>query len=525
MLRIRLQSASCRKLHSLLSRRTTAAAATATPFTSARFASNDEGSRYEQGVAQSRAAPAPPSPAAAGGAPASSDDSGAFTKNRVWGLWNEGNLFSMSVDELAAFLRAHSTEPIEKGARKSALVRRVEEMMAAEQPTLVNAETDTAPPAEDEYAAKGVDLLDEADMYGDWGADHGFESRRGLDFLEVSRDAIVDSRQSKKGYLGPRAFQLLHNEATADVGLGRFDPSKLPGCSGMKSSLCSVMVPSEEANKVRFRRAFKWCATNLWNMNLDGEINVGAGKALYWRGVAKHNKNVLPLWTVQAHLKNTHPYTWFAVAHETNVTDAERLAGQLGMTLTQEPETSYKVMVRRPRGDVLDVELNAQLQCTLVNRPWDRILCTHMLRAKMPDLRFLVRARVPLKQRFTDAYFETQLLRMTQDSVQSLLQPDLGTVEYTCERTIRKWTTELAAGGKLQLVETKRTPLIITRQGDEGERIEYELIAQMPQQAERVDLHALANEIWGRSTEFATALEDGMTELHAHTMSQAAAFH
>jgi hypothetical protein len=71
---------------------------------------------------------------------------------------------------------------------------------------------------------------------------------------------------------------------------------------------------------------------------------------------------------------------------------------------------------------------------------------------------------------------------------------------------------------RLQLVETRRTPLICTRAGDEGERLEYELVANIPQQVERVDLSALCDDLWTKGMEFATALEDGMVELGANTM-------
>jgi len=252
-------------------------------------------------------------------------------------------------------------------------------------------------------------------------------------------------------------------------------------------------------------------------MNLDGEINIGAGKALYFRAVAKHNRYVLPTWTCQEHLERAHPYSWFAIAHESNKQPIEELAASMGMELTQDETTSYKVMVRRPK-DFLDVELNSQLQVTLVQKPWDRILCTHFLRNKMPDLRFLIRARRPIKKRVADAYLDTPILKLTSDSVMSVLSPELGDVGYCAERAIRKWSKTLDSGVRLQLVETRRTPLICTRAGDEGERLEYELVANVPQQVERAALGALCDDLWNKRMEFAAALEEGMQELGANTM-------
>ncbi|EAN80916.1 hypothetical protein, conserved, partial [Trypanosoma cruzi] len=266
-----------------------------------------------------------------------------------------------------------------------------------------------------------------------------------------------------------------------------------------------------------------WCLMNIWNMNMPGELNIGAGKVLYYRQVAKQNRNVMPLWTLQKHLYAQHPYAWFAIASESNVAAMEGLAAKLGMTLVQEPTTSYKVNIRR-MNEFFDCELNGQLKCTMLNKPWDRFLVSHYVRSKMPDLRYTVRARHPIKKRVSDAYLEADILRSTRESVQSVLSPELGDVVYCCERVIRKWAMRTATGATLQLVETKRTPLIITRAGDEGERLEYEWIVPLPQQAERIDVASLTDELWEYGNKLAEALEEGMEELMAHTMTAVSAY-
>merc|ERR1712000_86858 len=251
---------------------------------------------------------------------------------------------------------------------------------------------------------------------------------------------------------------------------------------------------------------------------------MGAGKVLYWKRAAKQQRPVLPLWTCQQHVHDTHPYSWYAVAHESAVSDMESLASKQGMTLTSDNEVSYKVYIKRAR-DILDVDLNAQLQPTLVNRPWERFLVTHYVREKMPDLRSLVRGRQSMKKRVSDQYLEASILTAANgNTVQSVLQPELGDVIYVGHRGIRRWTTKMANGVRLSLVETRRTPLVTTRPGDEGERIEYELVAGIPQQSENVDIPMLAEELWDRGQELAGALENSMQELHAFTMSSAAAF-
>ena len=477
-------------------------------------------SSYESQVAAGAGDAAPSASSAAGGAAKGPEDTSHITRQHVWGLWNEGNLFSLSVAELSAFLKHQCSVEVDPKAKKSALVRQVEEIMSAEQPSLVNEEETGTSPAGDEYSTQGSDLYEEADVYGDWGAEPGFDDKKQLDYMEL---ALSSMSNDAIHVCAPRAFQLLHNETTADVALQQFNPTKLPGCADMKAVYSPRPISSDDANRIRFRKSFHWAVTNLWNMNMDGELNIGAGKALYWRGVAKHNRNVLPLWTCQQHLHLAHPYSWFAVAHETNVAPVIALAEQMGMQPSQEAETSYKVCVKRSK-DQLDLELNSQLQCTLVNRPWDRFLMTHVLRTKMPDLRYLIRARTPLKKKVADSYFENEILKLTRDSVHSVLSPELGEVQYCAERVIRKWATRLECGVTLSLVETRRTPLIVTRQGEEGERLEYELISSLPMQAERVDIRALSDELWSKGNEFAAVLEEGMTNLQAHTMPSSAAF-
>lgn len=507
---------------------------------SRRFAGDYE-ARVARGGGGNAAAPLKGSPASAAAAPV---DPARIAKSVVWGLWNEGNLFSLTVPEMQAFLTSVGITPDEK-QKKTVLVRQMEDYMAKEQPPAINKEaslkedpadvlksSDATNNMEDgsasSYSSRGADLFEESDDYGDWGVEPNFESRAEHDFMALSTQGLYQDSSAEP--LSCRAFQLLHEGTTADVVLSKIDCSNLPGCQSLGSNILHVHnINPNDANRQRFRRSFKWACQNMWHSNLDGEVNIGAGKALYWRRVARRNRNILPIWTCQEHLHTTHPYTWFAVAHETNTAAVEKFAAALGMkptggTAAAEPVTSYKTFIKRSR-DFLDVELNQQLQVTMVRKPWDRYLCAHVLREKMPDLRFLVRARVNIKKKVADAYYEARIIQQTADSsFVSQLPPELGDVIYTCERKIRKWSTFLPSGVKLQLVETKRTPLIVTRKEDDGDRLEYELIATVPQQGEQLDTFRVADELWKQGEDFASILEEGMQELHGFSMPAAAAF-
>ncbi|CAD2221443.1 hypothetical protein, conserved [Angomonas deanei] len=471
-----------------------------------------------------------------------------INRNVMWGLWNEGNLFSLSVPELSYYLRVHCgvekdhnhvplTEDNFTILKKSALVRMVEELLSAEQQAeCITKQEDTMDSINRSLVISDYDRveesLDEADEYGDWGAEPGFEHsdsprRRSVDFMEISPGRMGEAYDP----LVCRAYQLLHENITADVKVRKLtDYSKLPGqkanFDARKDFYSIQKVSPYEANRSRFSAALEWCLLNLWNINMPAELNIGAGKVLFYRGVAKQNKNVLPIWTLQKHIHGQHPYVWFAVANETNKLESveNSLVKKLNLTLTEDYTTTYRLTVRR-MAETYDLVLNESLQCLTVQRPWDRFLVSHYVRAKMPDLRYLVRARHPIKKRIADLYLETEILRRTRDSVQSVLIPELGDVVYCCERQTRKWTTRTPKTNTLiTLVETRRTPLIITRLGDEGSRLEYEWIVTLPEKAEQVDVQTFCHELWEMGSLLADSLTDGMEEFLAHTMSASSIF-
>lgn len=464
---------------------------------------------------------------------AASADVDCPDRSKIWSLWNEGNLFSLSAPQLAAYLTTHcSGVTVDPKAKKSALVRQIEEILSSEQSSTIVPQEDTLGTAATIAVTdndRGSDFFDDSDVYGDWGAEPGYEDRRDIDFMELSPSKMGHHYEA----LSPRAFQLLHENVTADLGLASFNPSKLPGQKKNTTAFVPINVAAADANRNRFRRGLQWCMLNLWNMNMPGEINIGAGKVLYWRDVAKHNRNVLPLWTIQQHLYNAHPYCWFAVAPNTAGNSAEAFAAKMGMSMSQDATTSYKVSIRKGL-EIMDCEMNSLLRCTMLNRPWDRFLVTHYIRNAMPDLRLVVRARHGIKKRQADMYLDADILRSTRDSVQSVLSPELGDVIYCAERVIRKWSspimetqqdgTQRPTGLNLLLVETKRTPLITTKIGDEGTRFEYELIVSLPQQSDRVDTAQLGDTLWEAGRQFAEFFEPVMGELNAITMPTSASF-
>lgn len=523
-------------------------------------------------------APAPPSPSPADHAHAH------ITKNLVWGLWNEGNLFSLSLLELQFFLEEHlfAGAPEKKAQidfhKKSVLVRQVEELLSAEQTQLQQgppATAGTTASGESMYgagAAAAVRItdydrvdegLDEADEYGDWGVEPGFDKgtaasgtgrdgkgprRSNVDFLEISPTRMGE----RYDVLAPRSYQLLHSDITSDLVLQEHKgASKLPGQSRRAAPAFTVKRAAvDDANRSRFKKAFEWSLLNIWNLSLTtSELNINAGRALFYADIAKQNKTILPVFALQRHIYAQHPYVFFSIATESNRALLQTLATEkMGLTLTQDETTSYKVMIKRGNmvgaaigasglSDLFfDCELNENLNVIKINRPWDRLFVMHYVRSVAPDLRYVVRSRHPLKKKIADLFLGADgggadsggnsVLKFTRDSVQSILSPELGEVFYCCERKIRKWSkTSEKTGVTISLVETKRTPLIISKIGDEGERLEYEFVVDLPHKGEKVNISELGDEIWDLGRTLATSMEEGMADLGSQAVSTSAAFY
>jgi len=429
----------------------------------------------------------------------------------VWSLWNEGNLFSLSQAELTAFLNAQKVE-VSPNEKKTALVRKVEEVMSASQPSLVK-QDDSAVSLFDQESSSGNtgDLFEEADIYGDWGIDPSFEEKKKFDFLERAVDAQVAESQ---GPMDVRSTQLLHEKQTADINLVPLKVSGLPGAVKSMDAFTIGKTNVQVANRQRFIRACTWGINNMWNMGHEGNINVTFGRALVknLQSAVALRKSVIPLWSAQKAITEHKCVRFVSIAHENNTDAVGKFLKDNGFSVEKEATTSYIVLVRRPRDPVV-LELNAELQPTEVLRAWDRHLVTQFIRHKMPDVRFLIRGRTPLKKRIASPYFEAEVLKFKNDSVESVLAPELGDIQYVAERVIASWLkTDEESGLEIRMIQTKRTPVLTTNNSSQGERLEYELLANIPEK-DKVDITKAASVIFDMSTSFAQMLESGMEEL------------
>ena len=438
----------------------------------------------------------------------SSSEAKGISMDTVWSLWNEGNLFSLSQADLVAFLKAQKVD-VKGDEKKTALVRKVEEVMSSSQPSLVRQDESAISLFDHQAKNAGTgDLFEEADVYGDWGVDPSFEEKRMIDYMEKSIDAQGGESQSA---LDVRATQLLHEVQGCDVQLVPLDASGLPGTLSGAQAYTMKAADLERANRQRFLRSCTWAINNMWNLGQEGDINVTYGRTLLKNIVSAvlFKKNVVPLWSAQKAMAQASVLRFVALAHENNTAAVGKFLKENGFAAEKDPQTSYLVMIKRPRDPVV-LELNSDLQPVEVLRTWDRHLATQYVRRKMPDVRFLVRGRVPLKKRIATPYFEAEILKFKNDTVESVLAPELGDIQYVAERVIASWSKKDESSGiTIRMIQTKRTPVLTTIASNQGERLEYELLATIPPK-DVANPHIMASVMYDLARTFAKALEEGM---------------
>ena len=434
----------------------------------------------------------------------------SVSMDTIWSLWNEGNLFSLSQGELEAFLSAQKAN-FTSGEKKTALVRKVEEVMSVSQPSLVKQDDSAISLFDAESgSASSSDLFEEADVYGDWGPDPSFENKIAVDFIERSVDAQVTELQ---GAMDVRATQLLHEDFSADIRLLPLKKSKLPGHFDNKQAFTIGKSNAIESNQQRFVRSCSWAINNMWNMGHEGNINATFGRTLIKniQQAVVFKKSVVPIWSAQKAMAEPKCVRFVALAHENNTEAIGQFLKKNGFVVEKEATTSYLVMIRRPR-DPIVLELDSNLQPLEVLRSWDRHLVTQYIRGKMPDVRFMIRGRTPLKKRIASPYYEAEVLKFKNDTVESVLAPELGDIQYVAERAIASWNTfDAETGLNIRMLQTKRTPVLTTNNCNQGERLEYELLAAIPPK-EKTDASAIASKIYDFAVSFAKLLEPGMEE-------------
>ena len=411
---------------------------------------------------------------------------------QVWGLWNEGNLFSLSTAQLTQFLTSERVE-IDPRWKKAALVRQVEELLQSK-----GSQTTSQP-------ASG------GERYGEWDKPVKAET-----MLDLSQTGFYEGG----GAMTPRAFQILVTDSAPDLVVSRVNTTAFPGFPANNECYTLTSADAEQSTRSRYSKALQWCIMNLRNLGVEGEISVEFGKLLISPEVIRKNKRIVSAWTLQQRLQTANPHTWVsAVSEAARAEVVKLLEANEYREFPEKGGVTYDVVVRRAK-DQVAIDLNASGATVAVNKPHEDLQTTHVVRELGPDVRLRLRSRQPLKKSDIDTYTKASIVKVKADPVEVTLPPELGEVSYTSENEERHWKKRLDLGVTVTVIERRRTPLVVCRNEDEGERFEYEIIVPVPSVAERVDLNALANEVFDLSRAISDASSDSFMESFG-TQSQA----
>jgi hypothetical protein len=407
--------------------------------------------------------------------------------DHMWGLWNEGNLFSLAIPELTSFLHSQRVT-VDPAWKKAALVRQVEEFLQAK-----------------EDSAKQPQQGRQQDSYGAWNRAEPAGAKQEV-LLDLGQAGFYEGSTQN----APRAFQLLVADSAPDLVVSRVNTTSFPGYPANAECYTLTAADAAQSTRARYSKTLQWCCMNLRNLGLDGEVCVEFGKLLLKPEISKKNRHVVSSWTLQQRMQVADPYHWVTATSETSVASLEELLAADGFTVKHATKVQYDVHVHRAN-DTLLVELSAKGATTSVHRSWDNVQQTLLVAGDGVDSRFVLRSRTAAKKQDIDAYTQAKLIDVQAEEVQSLLPPELGKVVYATENDVRKWEKVIPKVCTLTVTETRRQPLLISRDEDDGERIEFAVTLTVPSAASggATDMAAVAEELYRLAERITGASKQG----------------
>lgn len=421
-------------------------------------------------------------------------DEATVTFAEVWSLWNEGNLFSLSVAQMQAFLTAEGVPP-DPTLKKAGVVRRLEEL-------LHQREKAGAPAAAGAAAGAG-----EAGAYGRW--DRAPSPPETL--LDLAQSGFYDGAVS----MAPRAFQLLLEGSATDAAVVRLPTAGFPGFPA--TTECYTLVGSDgaAAAQVRFSRVLQWCYLNMSNLQMDGELTLSLGKLVLEPRVARRGETILSAYALQQRLQLTNPYLFVSAVPDRAVPAAEAFLAREGFTAAAgAAQLTYEGTVKRAR-DQLELVLDHTSGALVsLGNEWVALQTSHFTRRAGPDVRLQLRSRAPPRGADLDTFRAVPVIRLEADDITDVLPPEHGQLVYLSENETRRFQKALpAAGLTVTVTEVKRQPLIILRDDEEDARVEYSVSVSIPAQAAGgggagLDIRAVGNELVQLADRFAAELKD-----------------
>ncbi|KAG8345120.1 hypothetical protein ERJ75_000238200 [Trypanosoma vivax] len=412
------------------------------------------------------------------------------TPEKVWALWNEGNLFSLSLAQLQGFLSRCGvrTDP---AAKKAAVVRQVEEYLHAKDAATKGGSQQ--PPSQAPQQGSG---------FGHWNQASVMQPET---LLDLAQAGFYEGAAN----MAPKAFQLLVSKTAPDVVVSRVNTTAFPGFPS--NTECYTLSASEKdvAIRSRYSKVLQWCCLNMSNLQMDGELHVDFGKLLLKPSVMRKNRRIVSSYTLQQRLQVNHPYTWVSIVPESCISKIEEqiLKPEGFMPIGKGSQLTYSSTVKRAK-DQLHIELDNKGKVLSVNSSWVNLQTAWHTRARGPDIRLLLRSRPAVRQQDVSLYASLPIIKLADDDVSDALPSEHGQLVYVSEDETRLFERFSDRGVKITVREVKRQPLIILRDDEEDPRVEYSISASIPANAAKAtDVRAVglfAFELAGRLADVVT---------------------
>eukprot|EP00796_Vickermania_ingenoplastis_P010217 gene10217-7161_t len=378
---------------------------------------------------------------------------------QVWQLWNEGNLFSLSVREMADFLQRAGVS-VDPGERKAGMVRRLEEYLHQH----------------DGKKAGGAG--------GKAGAGTGGDDYGRLNGASAAPETLLDLSQSGfyegAANMAPKAFQLLVEGSVLDAVVSRLNTTSFPGFPANTECYTLTNSPADVSLRSRFSKVLQWCALNMHNLQMDGELHISLGKLLLEPSTVVGGERVVSAYTLQQRLQLHQSYNWVSALPPSAVPVAESFLEAEGFTaVTPSADVTYEGFVKRA-ADRLHVELDNKGQLTGLHAEWVHLQTAHQTHREGPDVRLLLRSRPPANKKDMDTFQGLKIVELTDDDVSDALPPEHGQLVYLSENVTKRFERVTERGVVIAVTQIHRQPLIVLHDDEEDPRVEFHITVQVP---------------------------------------------
>lgn len=454
----------------------------------------------------------------------------AVSLERVWTLWNEGNLFSLSVSEMVQFLTSVGMQAPNSEAemRKSSVVRRIEEYLHARDSGAIGGADSTANNSAGagggaSSSRAGASALSSYSLPSSQHHQHHQQQAYGRwSTSTIPPETLLDLAQSGfyegNANMAPKAFQLLPEGSAADVVISRVNTIAFPGFPANTECYTLTAADAAVALQARFSKVLQWCFINMSNLQMDGELSATFGKLLVQPSAAtRQSEAAVSSYTLQQRMQLNHPYTWVTALPESAVDRAEQfITGEGFAPVGKSSKLTYEGTIRRAK-DQLHVELDEQGKLLSVQGEWVPLQTVYHTHSVGPDVRLLLRSRAPVRRQDVEVFRSTPIIALSSDDVNDVLPPEHGQLTYLSENETKRFEKVNEKGIVIVVTEVKRQPLIVLHDHEEDMRVEFSVSVLIPATAgggrsAALDVRAVGLEMFELADRFAREMKGSFDE-------------